>query len=72
MSSDQLTLDPALVDQIREYAAEQQLGLTVWLCEHRPIVLQLTSLYDITTSLNVLHPISPFSGNMVRPRVTGL
>ncbi len=73
MSSDQVpVLDPALVDQIREYAWEQQLGLTVWSCDHCPIVLHSTSLHDITTSPNVLHPTSPCSGNLVRPRIADL
>jgi len=69
MSANQVALDLALVDQIREYAWEQQLGLTV--CSSN-LPSTSSSLKQFTGSHNVLNSIPPFSGNVLGPLVTGL
>jgi len=69
MSANQGALDPALVEQILEYAREQQLGLTV--CSSN-FPSTSSSLKQFTGSHNVLNSIPPFSGNVLGPLVTGL
>jgi hypothetical protein len=68
MSSTQVVLDPAVVDQIREYARQQQLGLTV--CSSDLPSNQLPLYYY--SSRNVLNSVSPFSGIVLGPLCGGL
>ena len=73
MSSSQVVFDPALVEQIRQYAWEQQLGLTVCSCDCRTIVLHSTSFHNnVSASRNLLHSISPLLGNVHGPLVGAL